>query len=318
MGGVAVEVDRAGDQRLGVGGLDDQDPALGEGVGRRPDQPRDHPRRQVLHEVAGDDGVHLARGEALDVGDRILAAHLEALLLDQVDEVRLGVDAVGRHPRVAHQLQQLAPPAPEVDGPAAALQVAPVDLLPLAHGLLGAPEAGLERQVVDALVAGGRRRRRRRGRRSGRRRGPAPLQTGQARAHLQAPELLLEPVDPPGQGRDVAGDALARGGLGGRRLLRPGARVARRALGRGDAGVGLAGQVVEDVDQQADQDLLDRRQRLPHQRLGRVRQLGPEADARLGGRRAQRDARSGRPRRGPRPSPGRPARAGPPPAPRRR
>ena len=50
--------------------------------------------------------------EALDVGDRVLAAHLEPLLLDEVDEVRLGVNPVGRHPRVAHQLQQLAPSAP--------------------------------------------------------------------------------------------------------------------------------------------------------------------------------------------------------------
>ena len=72
-------------------------------------------RRQVLDDLAGEDGAEACVFERLEVREQVGLLDVEALTACEGDHVRVAVDAARLDARVAQEREQLAPPAADVE-----------------------------------------------------------------------------------------------------------------------------------------------------------------------------------------------------------
>src|SRR5436190_15556025 len=79
---------------------------------RELEQPQQVARRQVLHELRGEDAAQGAVLQALEVRESVGLLHVEPLAARERDHVGVGVDAAGVDAGGAQKLEELAAPAP--------------------------------------------------------------------------------------------------------------------------------------------------------------------------------------------------------------
>ena len=105
----------------------------------------------MLDDLGGEDAAEGLVGQALEVGDRVVLLHLQAVRPAELDHVRITVDARGFDPGLAEQGEELPAPTADVEDGRRLLEVCDVRPLALEHIGARTAHARLEREVVEWL-----------------------------------------------------------------------------------------------------------------------------------------------------------------------